>query len=130
MFIYIHMHRIQCSNRKTISQKVIKVISYCDISRLAQLCLKTRTRVTEFPMCFFFFFLFFLIFFFLFFVFSLNSPVQEKVLTKFHRPKMCKLVPLYTAMMSGIAETSPSMALFTHIDACWGVLCKKEQKNF
>lgn len=95
---YIHMHRIQCSNKKRISQKVIKVIYYCDISRLPQLCLKTRTQLTEFPMCFFFV---------IFFFFSLNCPVQEKVLTKFHRPKMCKLVSLYTAMTSGISEISP-----------------------
>lgn len=56
---YIHMHRIQCSNRKRISQKVIKVIYYCDISRLPQLCLKTQTQLTEFPMCFFLSFSFF-----------------------------------------------------------------------
>lgn len=45
--------------------------------------------------------------FLFFFLLSLNCPVQEKVLTKFHRPKMCKLVSLYTAMMSGISEISP-----------------------
>lgn len=44
---------------------------------------------------------------FFFFSLSLNCPVQEKVLTKFHRPKMCKLVSLYTAMTSGISEISP-----------------------
>lgn len=77
-------------------------------------------------------FLWLKIFFNLFLSFIIFFTVQcRKSLTKFHRPKMCKLVLFLYSNVGILLKLAQKWIIYTHERCMLGVLlCKKEQKNF
>lgn len=128
---YIHMHRrIQCSNRKkNLSKKVISYLLLWHFKTPTALPKDTNTFDIIPYVPFFVALIFFFLNLFLSFIYCFTVQCR-KSLTKFHRPKMCKLVLSLYSNVGILFEISPEITyLHTWKMHAWGFFYVRKSRK-